>query len=95
MTNGTEPADAISEQAADAGVDPTLLDGEQTVAEQPALPALDESDALVKQELLALNWKAGLAALFVDEEMIRRFVVQVDNIAQGQIGTGNRPFLKA
>jgi hypothetical protein len=85
LTNGSEPADPISEQAADAGVDPTLLDGEQTVAEQPALPALDESDALVKQELLALNWKAGLAALFVDEEMIRRFVVQVDNIAQGQI----------
>jgi hypothetical protein len=85
LTKSAEPADPISEQAADAGVDPTLLDGEQRVAEQPALPALDESDALVKQELLALNWKAGLAALFVNEEMIRRFVVQVDNIAQGQI----------
>ncbi|MCT6700116.1 DUF3014 domain-containing protein [Rheinheimera sp. 4Y26] len=80
-----EPVDEISAQAADAGVDGQTLPAEQEVVPLPSLPALDESDALVQQELLKLNWKPGLAALFVNEEMIRRFVVQVDNIAQGQL----------
>jgi hypothetical protein len=85
LTKNAEPVDPISEQASDAGLDPTLLDGEQTVAEQPSLPSLDESDALVQRELQALGLKANLLALLVNEEMIRRFVVQVDNIAQGQM----------
>ncbi len=85
LTSTAEPVDPISEQASDAGLDPTLLDGEQTVAEQPSLPSLDESDALVQRELQALGLKANLLALLVNEEMIRRFVVQVDNIAQGQM----------
>lgn len=85
LTKGVETKDPISEQAADAGLDPTLLEGEQTVAEQPALPVLDESDPLVLRELQALGIKANLLALLVNEEMIRRFVVQVDNIAQGQM----------
>lgn len=85
LTTTEEPVDEISAQAADAGVDGQTLPAEQEVAALPQLPALDESDALVHQELLKLNWKPGLAALFVNEEMIRRFVVQVDNIAQGQL----------
>lgn len=85
LSASTEPVDEISAQAADAGVDSQSLPAEQEVAAVAALPALDESDAVVQQELLKLNWKPGLAALFVNEEMIRRFVVQVDNIAQGQL----------
>lgn len=85
LTTTEEPVDDISAQAADAGVDGQTLPEEQEVPPLPSLPALDESDALVQQELLKLNWKPGLAALFVSEEMIRRFVVQVDNIAQGQL----------
>ncbi len=80
-----EPNDEISAQAADAGADTTLLPAEQEVASKEPLPALDASDAVVQQKLLALPWKAGLSSLFVDEEMIRRFVVQVDNIAQGRM----------
>lgn len=53
------------------------------------LPALDHSDAEVKQRLLALNWRTGLAGLFVTEEMLRNFVVQTDNIAQGQLAVGH------
>lgn len=62
----------------------------QPVAEpEPVLPALDESDAEVKQRLLALNWRSGLAGLFATEEMLRNFVVQTDNIAQGQLAAGH------
>ncbi|MBU2280845.1 MAG: DUF3014 domain-containing protein [Gammaproteobacteria bacterium] len=80
-----EPEDEISAQAADAGTDTTVLPAEQEVVATEPLPTLDESDVYVQQKLLALPWKAGLASLFVNEEMIRRFVVQVDNIAQGRI----------
>lgn len=80
-----EPEDELSAQAADAGVDPTLLPAEQEVAATEPLPALDESDVVVKQKLLALPWKAGLSSLFVSEELVRRFVVQIDNIAQGRL----------
>ncbi|MFN6972286.1 MAG: DUF3014 domain-containing protein, partial [Rheinheimera sp.] len=62
-----------------------LLPAEQEVVATEPLPSLDDSDLLVKQKLLALPWKAGLSSLFISEEMIRRFVVQVDNIAQGRL----------
>lgn len=62
---------------------------EPVIAPEPPLPALDQSDAEVKQRLLALNWRAGLAGLFVTEEMLRNFVVQTDNIAQGQLAVGH------
>jgi len=55
---------------------------------EPAIPPLNESDAEVKQRLLALDWRPGLAALFVTEDMLRSFAVQVDNIAQGQLAKG-------
>lgn len=56
---------------------------------EPVLPALDESDTEVKQRLLALNWRSGLGGLFVTEEMLRNFVVQTDNAAQGQLASGH------
>lgn len=53
------------------------------------LPVLDESDPDVKQRLLALDWRAGLAGLFVTDDVLRNFTVQIDNIAQGQLATGH------
>jgi hypothetical protein len=85
LSTAQEPEDEISAQAADAGVDTTALPAEQEVAATEPLPLLDESDPLVLQKLQALPWKAGLSSLFVSEEMVRRFVVQIDNIAQGRL----------
>lgn len=85
LSAAQEPEDDISAQAADAGIDTTALPAEQEVAATEPLPALDESDDVVKQRLLALPWKAGLSSLFVSEELVRRFVVQIDNIAQGRL----------
>lgn len=62
---------------------------EPVLAPEPELPALDNSDAEVYQRLLALNWRPGLANLFVSEELIRNLVVQVDNIAQGQLASAH------
>ncbi|WP_206674614.1 DUF3014 domain-containing protein [Rheinheimera pleomorphica] len=56
------------------------------------LPTLEQSDVEVKQRLLTLNWRTGLAGLFVTEQMLRNFVVQTDNIAQGQQALGHPLF---
>lgn len=64
----------------------------EPVIEEPVLPELDQSDAVVKEKLFKLNWRAGLAALFVTEDMLRNIVVQVDNIAQGQLVKDHQVF---
>jgi hypothetical protein len=60
------------------------------VVAEPPIPALDHSDVEVKQRLLALEWRPGLAGLFMTEDMLRNFSVHVDNIAQGQLAKGHR-----
>ncbi len=67
----------------------TAAEPEATVAPEPAIPPLDDSDAEVRQRLLSLDWRPGLASLFVTEDMLRSFAVQVDNIAQGQLAAGS------
>ncbi len=83
-----QPESVEPESSTPLAVPPT----ESPVAAQPTLPplpALDESDKTISSDLLALNWKPGLAALFNREEMIRHFVVTIDNVAQGQLVAGH------
>lgn len=90
-TKAAEPADKLTpppagddklaEAADDAGVDV----GAETEVAAAALPPLDQSDEVVRTAFFALKWQPGLSSLFLNEEMIRRFVVQVDNIAQGRL----------
>lgn len=86
VTDEPEPAQTPAEPEPTAALEP---EPEPVIAPEPPLPTLDNSDAEVKQRLLALNWRAGLAGLFVTEEMLRNFVVQTDNIAQGQLAVGH------
>lgn len=86
-----EPVTETVETAPEADtVDPvTVAEPEAVVTPEPAIPALDDSDTEVRQRLLALDWRPGLASLFVTEDMLRSFAVQVDNIAQGQLAAGS------
>jgi hypothetical protein len=65
------------------------VEPEQGNEEEQPLPALSESDPEIKQQLLNLDWQPGLASLFVTKDMVRNFVVQVDNIAHGQLVKGH------
>lgn len=86
LTADQEPVDSLTVQAQDeTPLQETPLDDAVAVEPTVKLPGLDNSDAEVKAGLLGLRWKAGLASLFVAEDMIRRFVVNVDNIAQGTL----------
>lgn len=86
-----EPVSETVETAPEADtVEPvTVAEPEAVVTPEPAIPALDDSDTEVRQRLLALDWRPGLASLFVTEDMLRSFAVQVDNIAQGQLAAGS------
>jgi hypothetical protein len=55
-------------------------DGPETVN----LPALDESDGFVRDLVSTLSAHPTLVAWFATEELIRTFVVVVENIAEGQ-----------
>lgn len=68
--------------------EPTVSEPQVVTPPPPPLPSLDESDSEVAAALLTLNWRAGLAGLFNREEMVRNFVVTVDNVAQGQLVAG-------
>lgn len=86
-----EPVTETVETAPEADtVEPvTVAEPEAVVTPEPAIPALDDSDTEVRQRLLALDWRPGLASLFVTEDMLRSFAVHVDNIAQGQLAAGS------
>ena len=47
------------------------------------VPALDESDAFVRDLAAVLSAHPGLAAWLVNDGIVRRFVVVVDNVADG------------
>lgn len=49
------------------------------------LPALNASDGPVRSSLIDLDSSRLLADWLVDEELVRKFVVMVDNMANGQI----------
>ena len=59
-----------------------------------ALPALDDSDAVVRDLVAALSAHPGLAAWLVTDGLIRRFVVAVDNIADGSNPAQHVPFMR-
>ena len=48
------------------------------------LPALDASDELVRELARALSANPKLASWLVTDDIVRRFVVAVDNIAEGE-----------
>ncbi|WP_210395623.1 DUF3014 domain-containing protein [Motiliproteus sediminis] len=77
------------ESPPDALDSPPLADERATeaavVAPKPSLPTLDDSDALFRDGLLGLDPSNALADLLIDAELIRKFVVVVDNMAEGRI----------
>ena len=57
------------------------------------LPQLKDSDQLVRDGVRSLSQHVGLAKWLVPAELIRKFVVLVDNVALGAIPRNHIPFL--
>ena len=76
-------------------IDPDII--EEVVQIEPTLDktlTLNESDSWVKETLTSIIWRKELLDLVVNDDVIRRFVVFVDNFAQGNISYNNSPLVK-
>ncbi len=84
-----EPAPATAPDPV-AASEPPL----EPAAEATPLPPLDASDAGIRQELSNLGgWKAQTIDLLVSDQLLRRFVTLVTNIAAGKLDHKSGPFL--
>ncbi|MCU4677159.1 DUF3014 domain-containing protein [Catenovulum sp. 2E275] len=61
---------------------------------KPELPALNQSDDLVKTDIEQAYQQPQIESLFVDDDLIRKFVVFVDNAAQGSLAQQHSPVNK-
>ncbi|MFL2840744.1 MAG: DUF3014 domain-containing protein [Pseudohongiellaceae bacterium] len=57
------------------------------------LPSLNNSDVFVKEELAVLDGGTFLLAHLVSEELVRKFVVMVENISRGEFPERNLPLI--
>ncbi len=74
---------------------PAATEPSATPAAAPAieLPALDASDAVVRELVGQLAEHPKLATWLASDELVRRFVVAVDNVAEGKSPRGHLGFL--
>ena len=67
----------------------------QPIEPEPAeLPVLDESDPFIRDLVTAVSSHPDLAAWLIDDGLIRRFVVAVDNVADGRNPSQHLPFMR-
>jgi len=57
------------------------------------LPKLDESDQLIRDAVVTLSGNAGISAWLIPDELIRKFVVLVDNTTHGSVPRKHVSFL--
>lgn len=57
------------------------------------LPELNTSDAWVQEKIAQTTWRKEFLTLFINEDMVRRFVVFTDNFEKGVLAYEHSPFL--
>jgi len=60
---------------------------------EPILPSLNNSDDFVKEALTVMDGGSSLIMHLVSEELVRKFVVMVENISRGEFPEQNLPML--
>jgi|TARA_B100000315_G_scaffold256614_1_gene302944 hypothetical protein len=88
----SEPAEVVSEPPAVVSEpEPVVVEEEQ----RPlfALPAIIDSDQLIRDGVASLSGHGGITDWLGVDELIRKFVVLVDNVARGNIPRQHVPFL--
>ena len=66
-------------------VEPVQLPEVDPIPEVEPLPSLADSDAYVQQKVTAVADGMAIEPLLIDNNVIRQFVVFVDNLAQGEL----------
>lgn len=66
---------------------------EETIqTEVVQLPALGTSDSFIIERMQQVSNGAGLLSYLMDQQLVRRFVVLVDNVSQGSLPQSNLPY---
>ena len=81
-TSEPAPIQTIESISAD---DELLASEKETQGKIFTLPHLDESDQLVRDGVIALSRHEAINAWLAPNELVRKFVAVVDNIARGQV----------
>ncbi len=92
----TDETPAAPEPVAEAPAPQPVAEPEPAVIEpEPVeVPELEESDSFVGTVVGGLSSHPGLAAWLTGERIIRRFVVVVDNVANGRNPAQHLPFMR-
>jgi len=92
-TSTVEPAEEVTEPQSEE----VLVETEPEVEEifEPEiveLPGLNQSDSFIAERLAQLSNGAALLSYLADEQLIRRFVVLVENVSRGTLPQTNLPY---
>lgn len=79
------------EPAAEAPAEP---EGPETVPEEVVVPPLAETDPWLREVIQQLSGHPALAEWLATDDLVRRFVVLVDNIAAGESPAQHVPFVR-
>ncbi|KZN39412.1 hypothetical protein N480_00855 [Pseudoalteromonas luteoviolacea S2607] len=88
-TNPVEPSEPVAEEP----VVNTQPEARPVEPVEPILPTLDDSDTSVRDSVASYLSKQAME-LLVTEDMVRRSVVFIDNLAQGKIAKKHFPVSK-
>jgi hypothetical protein len=82
-----KPVEEVVPEVVAVVVPEPMPEPEPEVAPEPAfiLPRLDDSDELIRDGVVSLTTNKGINILVRPNELIRKYVVLVDNIANGSI----------
>lgn len=78
-----EPEPEVFEEP--APVEEVVVEPEAPAEPEVVLPLLDESDPDVRKDLLEAVWNQDFAAMLVNEDLVRKTVVFVDNVANSSV----------
>ncbi|KFZ37708.1 hypothetical protein HR45_09840 [Shewanella mangrovi] len=81
----------VPEPEAAPAAEPTPTVAETEVPKAEPLPELNESDTYVHDKVIAMADGMAIDPLLNNSDMVRQFVVFVDNIAQGQLARKTSP----
>lgn len=70
-----------------------IAEVENVVEPEPVLPLLNNSDSYVREELATMDGTSSLLMYLVSDELVRKFVVMIENISRGEFSERNLPLL--
>jgi uncharacterized membrane protein len=91
----SQPAPEPAVPASSSETEPASVPVAPEQSERPALvlPRLDDSDQLIRDGVVSLTRNEGINAWLGANELIRKCVVFIDNIAHGNVARREVPFL--